>query len=228
MTTAAGAADGRRRPGGWKATSMSPQPLVSHWEWRPDWTAERPHRWWYATFERDATVQHLALQAQEALHPDAPVDPIPLPWLHLSLAEVGYVGDVPTDTARQHARAAQQELAGIGPVTLTIGPVSTMPGAIVFDVQAPQLDDVHDRLMSTLGHTCAQLAVQRPFAPHISVAYVHRSCTTDDVFDRAATTSPHCLPDSTASTDISEITLVDVVRDLQHYRWTKAYEVDLH
>ena len=206
---------------------MSPQPLTNHWEWRPDWTAERPHRWWYATFETDATVQHLAGEAQEALRPDAPIDPIPLPRLHLSLAEVGYVGDVSTDTARQHARAAQQALAGIGPVSLTVGPVSVMPGAVVLDVRAAKLHDVHDRLLSTLAHTLPRPAAQRPFAPHISVAYVHRHCTTDDVFDRTATTSGHRLPDRTASTEISEIALVEVVRDLQHYRWTTSYGVDL-
>jgi 2'-5' RNA ligase len=172
-------------------------------------------------------VQRLAAEAQKALHPDAPVDLVPLPWLHLSLAEVGYVGDVPADTARQHARAAQRALAGIGPVTLTVGPVSAMPGAMVLDVHAAKLDDVHERLLSTLAHTVPRPAVQRPFVPHISIAYVRRHCTTEDVLVRAATTSGHGHTDSTASTEMSEIALVEVVRDLQHYRWTTSCAVGL-
>lgn len=206
---------------------MSPHLLTDHWSWRPDWTPERRNLWWYARFAADTGVQRLARVIQGAISPDAPIDPIPGPWLHLSLAEVGYAEDVPPPEAHECARSARRRLAGTGPMTLTVGPVSAMPGAVVLEVSAPGLDDLHDRLVATMADTLTSPPAQRRFVPHISVAYVRDRCARDDVFDRAAVRSGDVPLDATLRTELNEIALVEVVRDRRHYRWSPRHPVAL-
>ena len=206
---------------------LFPSPLTSHWDWRPEWTAARPNWWWYATFETDPTVRRLARNVQKSINRGAPVDPIPLRWLHLSLAEVGYVADVPRAVAHECALAAREAVAQMHSLSLTIGPVTMMPGAVVLDVRAPDLVELHHRLLTAVASTLPRPPVQRPFTPHISVAYVRRDCTSEDVLD-AATMQHQDLPaGSHASTELAEIALVEVVRDQRHYRWTSRHRLSL-
>ena len=200
--------------------------LTGHWSWRPDWTARRRNWWWYATFEADATVQRLATSIQSIIKPGAPVDAIPPRWLHMSIAEMGYVEDLPPDLREGCVRAAREALAGMQPSTLTVGPVRAMAGAVVLEVQAPALLDLHDRLLRAIAGTVPRPLEQRPFVPHISVAYVRDDCASEDVFDPA--TQRACDPaQQTASTELAQIALVEVVRDQRHYRWTRGHRVTL-
>jgi 2'-5' RNA ligase len=194
--------------------------LTGHWDWRPDWTAERRNWWWYATFEADSTVQRLVSNVQKAIRPSAPVDRIPLRWLHLSLAEVGYVADLPPAVPYECARAAREALAEMRPSSLRVGPVVAMRGALVLGVRASHLEEIHDGLMAAVAATSTHPPVQRPFAPHVSVAYVRHSCSSADVFENTPTPE-------VASTQLTEIALVEVVRGRRHYRWTPRHRLAL-
>jgi hypothetical protein len=75
--------------------------LVDHWGWRPDWQSERPCLMWYLTFEDQPELADLALRSHERLRRLGAVDLIPVPWLHLTLDEVGFVDAVgPEDVDR--------------------------------------------------------------------------------------------------------------------------------
>ena len=205
---------------------MSGSRLTDHWVWRPDWTAERRNLWWYAAFGSDPTVRRLAQVARAAIRPDAPVDRIPSRWLHLSLAEVGYVADVPPTTAHECARAAQHALSGTRPVTLAVGPVSVMPGAVVLPVRSPDLLELQDQLLASITSSLSRPPVQRPFMPHISVAYVRERCTAEDVFDRPSMRNDPFTQESSAA-ELTEIALVEVERNQHHYRWTPRHRLSL-
>lgn len=216
------APDRKPRPG----SPVPRGPLTDHWSWRPDWTAERSDWWWYAPFGADPTVRQLARAAQAAIRPDAPVDRVPSHWLHLSLAEVGYVADLPPTVAEECARAAQHALSRTRPVTLTVGPVSVMPGAVVLHLRSPELLELQDQLVASIALSVSRPPVQRPFMPHISVAYVRQRCTTDDVFDGQSMETDLFRGESFAA-ELREIALVEVVRDQHHYRWTPRHRLCL-
>jgi 2'-5' RNA ligase len=208
---------------------MSGSRLTDHGTWRPDWTAERRNSWWYAAFGSDPTVRQLARVAQAAIRPDAPVDRIPSRWLHLSLAEVGYAADVPPAAARECARAAQLALSPTRPVTLSVGPVSIMPGAVVLAVRSPELVELHDQLVASMALSLSRPPAQRPFMPHISVAYVRLDCAIEDIFDRPALEGGpgQVLAQGSVSTELTEIALVEVARDRRYYRWTPRHRLGL-
>lgn len=196
--------------------------LTQHWSWRPDWTRERRSWWWYATFESDAAVQRLAAEARTAIRPDAPVDVVPGRWLHLTIAEVGYVDAVPRGLAYECARRAHERLLDVASTELRLGPVDTMPGAVVLPVTGAGLTEVHDGLLTAVQETLPVQPEGRPFEPHVSVAYVARDCRPDDVLDDAV--ADRC---ATGRSRLSRVSLVEVTRERSHYRWTPRCQVHL-
>ena len=196
--------------------------LTRHWSWRPEWTSERRCWWWYGTFEHDVAVRRLVGEARAVIKPGSPVDIVPTRWLHLTLAEVGYAADFPRELAYEAARDAQERLASVAAVDLQVGPLATMPGAVVLRVGGSGLQQLHELLVSASPVSSPQKPVQRLFDPHISVAYVGRDCCSSEV-----------LPGSYAdelgevTTRLKHVSLVEVVRDERHYRWTPRCRISL-
>ena len=200
----------------------SNEELSRHWSWRPDWTSERRNWWWYATFESDPVVQGLAADARSAIRPDAPVDVVPARWLHLTLAEFGYADTIPRQLAYECARRAQQRLVDQAPIDLWVEPVSTMAGAVVLPVSGAGLAEAYDGLVAALRETLPEPPEQRPFEPHVSVAYVARDCHPADVLDDRI--ADRCAP---GRSRLSRVSLVEVTRERGHYRWTPRCQVPL-
>ena len=195
--------------------------LEPHSDWRSEWTADRRVWWWYGTFEHDVAVQRLAQRARDVLQPGGPVDVVPARWLHLTLAEVGYVADLPRQLAYEAAHLAQNELVEVSPIDLDVGPVDLMPGAVVLRVLGTGLDELHDQLVSALPDELPRRPVQMPFQPHVSIAYVNRGCSSSDVI------SVPFADHDPVRTRLDHISLVEVVRDQGHYRWTPRCRVAL-
>src|SRR5687768_8805342 len=96
--------------------------LAEHWRWRPDWRQDRPCLWWYLTFEDAPAVRDLARRVQALLGRAPQLDLIPLPWLHLTLLEVGFADEVPSATVARvvdTVRAALEDFPGFD---LDLGP----------------------------------------------------------------------------------------------------------
>ena len=196
--------------------------LTQHWSWRPEWTPERRCWWWYATFEHDAAVRRLVGQARAALKPGGPVDVVPTRWLHLTLAEVGYAADFPRELAYAAARDARESLADFRAVDLQVGPVATMPGAIVLRVGGAGLQQLHELLVSASPVSFPHKPVQRLFDPHISVAYIGRDCSSNEVLAESYGDELEGV-----TTRLEHVSLVEVVRQERHYRWTPRCRISL-
>jgi 2'-5' RNA ligase len=195
--------------------------LTQHWSWRPEWTPERRSWWWYGTFEHDTAVRRLAGRARTVLRPGAPVDVVPTPWLHLTLAEIGYAADFPRHLAYETARTAQANLTDLAPVELHVGPVTAMPGAVVLRVRGSGLRELHELLVSALPDAIPRKPVQRAFDPHVSVAYIGRDCTSREVL------AANRREELQGTTRLDHVSLVEVVRDKRHYRWTPRCRISL-
>lgn len=201
-------------PDGPRASSRG---VADHWQWRPDWTPQRRSWWWYATFACDPAVRRSAAAARRKLAREAPVDVIPPRWLHLSLVELGYEADVPRPTVYEHARTAQERVRHLDPVELHLGPAVVSDGAVVLPARSNGLDLVHGSLLDAVPTTLA-LPEQRPFEPHVSIAYVHRACHDRDLLQPPD--PDHRVPQARSSTRLQRVSLVEVTRGGGHYRWT--------
>jgi 2'-5' RNA ligase len=200
--------------------------LGEHWRWRPEWRRDRPCLWWYLTFEDAAAVRSLARRAQDLVGRAPQLDLIPFPWLHLTLLEVGFADEVPAATVDHVADTTRRALEDFPGFDLDLGPVHSLPGAVVLEAQGDALHALHERLTDALLAARGADAVRalRAFVPHVSVAYVNRDCDSHEVmgpFDGADLSSP------SPSATVTGVRLAAVTRERRHYQWTTRAVVPL-
>jgi 2'-5' RNA ligase len=200
--------------------------LSEHWRWRPDWRRDRACLWWYLTFEDAAAVRGLARRAQDLLGRTPQLDLIPFPWLHLTLLEVGFADEVPGATVDRVADTTRRALEGFPGFDLDLGPVHSLPGAVVLEAQGDALHALHERLTDALlaARGADAVGALRAFVPHVSVAYVNRDCDRHEVMgplDGADLSSP------SPSAPVTGVRLAAVTRERRHYQWTTRAAVPL-
>jgi 2'-5' RNA ligase len=200
--------------------------LGEHWRWRPEWRRDRACLWWYLTFEDAAAVRSLARRAQDLLGRAPQLDLIPFPWLHLTLLEVGFADEVPAATVDRVADTTRRALEDFPGFDLDLGPVRSLPGAVVLEAQGDALHALHERLTDALlaARGADAVGALRAFVPHVSVAYVNRDCDPHEVmgpFDGADLSSP------SPSATVTGVRLAAVTRERRHYQWTTRAVVPL-
>ena len=192
--------------------------LVDHWGWRPDWQAERPCLMWYLTFEDQPELADLALRSHERLRPLGAVDLIPVPWLHLTLDEVGFVDAVGLEDVDRVVESVRAVIADWRSGPIRLGPVTTMEDAVVLAATSTaDLDELCGRLRTA---TTAVLARDPdyeplPFWAHVSLAYTNQPCDAASVLAPLAT-----LADQTLTVSVPRLTLAAVTRRDRHYQWS--------
>ncbi|MEZ5087303.1 MAG: hypothetical protein R2722_13990 [Tessaracoccus sp.] len=67
---------------------------TSHWWWRPGWSPETRYFTFHLTFAEEPALTSVAERYSGTLTSLAHVDPIPTPWLHLTMTGVGHTCDV--------------------------------------------------------------------------------------------------------------------------------------
>jgi 2'-5' RNA ligase len=192
--------------------------LVDHWGWRPDWQVERPCLMWYLTFEDQPGLADLALRAHDSLRGLESVDLIPVPWLHLTLDEVGFVDAMTSQDVDRVVESVRAVLEDWHVAPVLLGPITTMEDAVVLRaVSAADLDELCDRL-----RTATTAVLDRdvdhaplPFWGHVSLAYTNQACDAASVM--APLTS---LVDETLTVTVPRLTLASVTRRDRHYQWT--------
>jgi 2'-5' RNA ligase len=74
--------------------ATGPTLLRDHWQWRPEWVADRACLLWYLTFESQSELSRRAEQVHACLGGVPSVDVVPPPWLHLTLDDVGFLDEL--------------------------------------------------------------------------------------------------------------------------------------
>lgn len=67
---------------------------ASHWWWRPGWGPDSRYLTFHLTFGADPAVPDAARRHADLLGSLDGVDPVPAPWLHLTMTGIGFVEDV--------------------------------------------------------------------------------------------------------------------------------------
>lgn len=205
---------------GWVETER----LHDHWEWRPEWTADRPRLMWYLTFERKPEVGEALAGSQAGLRTSG-ADVIPARWLHLTLGDVGFASEVDAHQARRVVAAVAHALREQPPIPMVLGPVGTMRDAVVLSVDPVDvLTGLRERVLAaTFADGRLPLPPDdEPFWPHVSLCYLN--ALTDQRALRAAVLA---APPAAVAVACDRLTLAVVDRVHGHYRWRTLAQVAL-
>jgi 2'-5' RNA ligase len=205
-----------------EATALS---LRDHWQWRPEWVVDRACLLWYLTFESQPDLSHQAEQVRARLRSVDKVDVVPLPWLHLTLDDVGFADEVAPDHVEQVVESARSAVAGWTPPPLTLGPLAPMDDSVVLEAgPVEELVGLRDRLRTA---TSGVLGPDRDspldeFRPHVTLAYLNDTCEAEAVMAplRSVTAAQVVVPEP-------RLTLAAVTRRDRHYQWTSCGQVAL-
>ena len=199
--------------------------LSDHWQWRPEWTVDRPCLLWYLTFENQPRLWQLAERLHNRLDGVSSVDPVPPPWLHLTVEDVAFVDEIAPRQVEDLVEAAASALVGWSAPPLVLGPVAEMRDALVLEAAPRQdLHELRDRLRA-----CTSVAVgpdnvrgPRRFAPHVSFAYVNAPCDPHQVLEPIGD-----LGEERVVVSVPRLTLAAVTRRNRHYQWIARAALDL-
>ena len=86
--------------------------MREHW-WRPGWRPGRRMYAWHVTFGDQPAVQDLAARARGLLRDVPWLEPVPGPWLHLTMQGIGFVDEVAADDLAAVTAAARSRLAAV-------------------------------------------------------------------------------------------------------------------
>ncbi len=201
--------------------------LGDHGAWRPEWTSSRPRLLWYLTFEDQPQVARGFRRTMAALRRIGCVHVVPEPWLHLTVAHIGFADEV--DDARLDAAAgAVEEVArDTAPLRLTTGSVRTLSDAVVVAVDPVDQVDRLRRLQAevrsaTVGAGVPPDAEDEWFWPHVSLGYAHGRTDATRVAEVVESTPP--TPTEVVT---DRLTQAVVTRAHGHYRWQARAELSL-
>ena len=191
--------------------------LRDHWWWRPGWAPGSRHLQWHLTFEGQQALHDVVTAVQGALSDIDVLEPVPLPWLHLTLAGFGEATAVTEDCVRQVINAAHDRLVAAPRVDLEFAHVTVYAESVVLIPEpSASLDAVQALVEESGRHVLGQEApgIAVPFAPHVSVAYCSGPADGDTVV--GALSAIGGLDPVRVQPTLS---LVEVERDGHAYTW---------
>ncbi len=189
--------------------------LLAHHNWRTEWTAERPCLYWYLTFEDQTELTSLFQHVEDDLRRLESVDVVPPSWLHMTLQEIGFVDEV-SASQMDDLVAEATSVAGLLPLRLDLGPITTMTDAVVLRTHpSNELMALQSALVAGLESSRGTPPEAEPFWPHVTLAYTNRDCHRADVMDALADVADHAT-----SVTVPRLTLAAVTRHPGHYRWS--------
>jgi hypothetical protein len=199
--------------------------LSSHWHWRPEWSVDRPCLLWYLTFENQPSLWRMVERLQERLRDTEALDPVPPPWLHLTMEDVAFADEIAPNQIEELVDSAASAIDGWAAPPLTLGPVAPLGTALVLEAgpESP-LRELRDRLRAGTSVALGPGKVRGPqhFRPHVSFAYINAPS------DRGRLLEPvGDLVSERVVVAVPRLTLAAVTRRNRHYQWIARATLDL-
>ena len=191
--------------------------LTDHWWWRPGWqVGTRFYAWHVTVADLPALADHVATY-QAAVSAFGFLDPIPRPWLHITVQGLAHVEAVPKAARVAVVAAVGEQLAAVPAPTLTFArPVLHAEAVVIPPVDPGPLSVIRDAI-----RTGIQAAYGPPegkptgqFRPHVSAAYVN--APADPVPVRSALDAVDAVPVQVA---LAQVRLIEMHRDNRMYQW---------
>jgi 2'-5' RNA ligase len=197
--------------------------MRDHWWWRPGWRMGRSMYTWHVTFDDQSQLHELVSAYHSALRPLPGLDLIPARWLHLTMQGIGFTNEISDREIADIADTARKRLANQRPVSLTVGPASIDPEAVMFEVTpANALTPVRDAIRAAISDVrgLAEVPESEEWTPHISLAY-----SNSDGLAAPYVSAVDRVSNPPVTLTISKAHLIELNRDAQLYQWTTKAEV---
>lgn len=197
--------------------------MRDHWWWRPGWRVGRSMYTWHVTFDDQPQLHELVSAYQSALAALPGLDLIPGRWLHLTVQGIGFTDEVSEREIVDIADSARKRLSNQRPVSLTVGPATVDPEAIMFEVTPTDaLSPVRSAIRAAISDVrgAAEVPESEEWTPHISLAY---SNSSDVAAPYVAAVDSVSSPPVTLT--VSKVHLIELNRDARLYQWTTKAEV---
>ncbi len=197
--------------------------LRNHWYWRPGWGVGTRFYTWHLTWDGKSELHRLVADYQAVLAPVGGLDPIPRPWLHLTMQGIGHTAEVPDDQLAELTDRARSAVSALGPIPVRFDRVRVYSEALVLE---PQPAEPIGILRQTLRDVTAEVIGAAPgresFTPHVSIAYV----STDQPAAAAVAAAESIRPEP-AEVTIDAASLIEQHRDNAMYEWRTITTVAL-
>ncbi len=185
--------------------------LRDHWWWRPGWHPGSRFLAWHLTFEAQAGLHRAVRAYQDALAPFDALDPVPVRWLHLTMAGIGHLTDLPTDRPASIVASAERWHGRLVPPTLSFSRVLVLAESVcLVPDQVDELANLADALTGDVPGSAAA----RGFLPHLSLAYVNGPQPGAPVVDALKDVAVQRL-----SGVAPTLSLIELHRDNRVYEW---------
>lgn len=166
------------RSAGRKVGAVSPLPaqLKNHWQPRPGWLPGREIYFWHLLFHDQPDVREVVAAAQARFDGLPEVDPVPLPWLHVTTLMAGFADEVPADAVAAMAQEADRRLALLAPIPIRLGFLVYDDEAVVLPIEPfGALDPILAALLAAAAAAGVPASSDTdPWLPHLSIAYANR------------------------------------------------------
>ena len=202
--------------------------LRDHWWWRPGWHVGQRALTWHLTFEGQTDLHRLVERYHEALAPFPGLEPVPVPWLHLTMQGVGFTSEVTAEDTVRIEKASRERLAGLPAPALTFGRAVVADEAIVLPLDEEgerAVRAVRAAIREGIGAVWGAGNVPESsshYRPHVSVAYSNRTQDAAPVVDAVAEIGEHSV-----RLDVTTASLIAIHRDRKVYEWDVVAEVPI-
>ncbi len=192
--------------------------LAYHWWWRDGWRQGRHLYACHFTFQDQPAVQNLAAGYQQALSSVPDLEPIPAPWLHLTMQEVAFLDEISPDQLAEITAVAAAKLAEVPAPQVTLHQASVVSEAVLLWVTpAPPIDAVRTAVRAAIAETLVGIhpSVIPRYRPHVSVAYSN--------VEQLAAPAHRALEGielAPVTLTLSAVSLIEYHRDDRMYAWT--------
>lgn len=199
----------------------------NHWWWRPGWRVGRRFYTWHLTFDGQHALHDLVDSYQQALAGIPGLDPVPTPWLHLTVQGVGFTDEVSSQEVDRVVAAVRARLAEIPtPVVTFHRPVVIAEAIVLPPLPAEPVHAIRDAIRDGIADAWGPSRVPDPadgFRAHISLAYSSTETSTEPLLTALQIVAPDAV-----TVAIPEAALIVLDRDEHLYRWEEHATAGFH
>jgi 2'-5' RNA ligase len=158
-------------------TSEHATQLRNHWYWRPGHRPDRPFYTFHLTFTGRHDLHRLVTDYQHALRDVSGLDPVPIPWLHITMQGIGFVDEVSEADRDAIIEAARRRLATIPALALSFHHATIRPEAIaLYPHPAEPVHTIRTAIRHAIADIWGTNHIPEPvtgYQPHLSIAYAN-------------------------------------------------------
>lgn len=176
---------------------------------RPKLTALR----WYIPLGDSPAVWDTGRSVMQVLDGIAQVDVSPTQHLYLGVSDVRFAHTVPSAAIGERAKQLEGDLADVKPLTLRVGEVGILPGAVVRWVEpVREIEDLQRVLGLELPQAPITGATSHGAPPHVVLAHVRQHLDLGALIAAVPSVTPAVVP-------VTHLMLVEVQRRNRLARW---------